>query len=89
MELINQTMNDVWQTLEKVLAQNPEVCRCEKCRYDMACLALNNLKPKYYVSQHGSIYVKLGQMSQQSCADILTEVTRAVDKVSRNPHHLE
>jgi competence protein ComFB len=87
-ELINQTLHSVWQTLEEVLVQRPEVCQCEKCRYDMVCLALNNLKPRYYVSRHGAIYAKLNALSQQSRTDVLTEVARAVEKVSKNPHHL-
>jgi competence protein ComFB len=88
-ELINRTLHCVWQTLDEVLEKRTDICKCEKCRYDMVCMALNNLRPNYFVSKHGSVYAKLGDLSQQKRTDVLTEVTRAVDRVSNNPHHLD
>jgi competence protein ComFB len=88
-DLINRTSHGVWQTLDEVLEQREDICKCEQCRYDMACMALNNLRPNYFVSKHGSVYAKLVELSQQSRTDVLIEVTRAVDRVSNNPHHLD
>lgn len=89
MELVNHTLLWVWETLDLVLAERPQVCQCERCRYDMACMALNRLKPNYVVSKHGTVYAKTKMLSQQIRTDVLTEVVRAVEKVSKNPHHLE
>jgi len=89
MELINYTLSWVWETLDEVLKKRPDVCSCERCRYDMACLAANRLKPNYVISQHGQIYTKIKMLSQQIPTDILTEVVKAVEQVSQNPHHLE
>lgn len=89
MELVNRTLYCVWQTLDEVLERRNDICKCDKCRHDMACMAMNNLKPNYFVSKHGAVYAKLNELSQQKNIDILAEVARAVDKVSRNPHHLD
>ncbi|MCR4442212.1 MAG: late competence development ComFB family protein [Peptococcaceae bacterium] len=86
---MNYTLIWVWDVLDEMLAQRPEICRCEKCRYDMACLALNRLKPHYAVSKHGSVYTRTKMLSQQHQATVLTEVIRAIEQVSKNPHHLE
>lgn len=89
MELLNHTEHMVWQTLNELLDQRTDICKCEKCCYDMACMALNQLKPNYSVSNMGSVYAKLKVLTQQSHTDVLTEVARAIEKVSQNPHHLD
>ena len=89
MELENYTLKWVWEALDEVLKDSPDVCSCEQCRYDIACLAVNRLKPNYVVSKHGQIYAKIKMLSQQMPTDILTEVVKAVEQVSKNPHHLE
>ncbi len=89
MKLINYTEKWVWEVLEEVLAEHPDVCCCEQCRYDMAALALNNLKPNYVISKHGQVYTKTKMLLQQNKTDVLTEVLKAVGKIHKNPHHLE
>jgi len=88
-ELFNHTEYFVWQTLNELLDQRTDICKCEKCRFDMACMALNQLKPNYSVSKKGSVYAKLKVLTIQSHTDVLAEVARAVEKVSQNPYHLE
>ncbi len=87
MELVNYTLLWVWEALDKVLKEKKEICSCEQCRYDMACLAVNNLKPNYVVNRQGGVYARTKMLSQQMPTDVLTEVVKAVDKVSKNPYH--
>lgn len=89
MKLVNYTEKWVWEILEEVLEERSEVCGCEQCRYDIAALALNNLKPNYVISKHGQVYTKTKMLSQQNKTDVLTEVLKSVDKIHNNPHHLE
>lgn len=89
MELVNYTLNNVWEILDEVLSKREDICKCEQCRYDIACMAVNRLKPNYVVNKHGGVYAKIKMLSQQNRTDILTEVIKAVEKVSTNPHHLE
>lgn len=89
MELINYSLNCVWDMLDEILAERDDICKCEKCRYDIACMAVNRLRPNYVVSEHGKVYAKAKMLSYQSRTDVLTEVVKAIERVSRNPHHLE
>ena len=89
MELVNYTLMWVWEVLDEVLKNKPDICACEKCRFDIACLAVNRLKPNYVVSKHGGVYARSKMRSQQNRTDVLTEVLKAIEQVSRNPHHLE
>ena len=87
MELVNYTLNWVWETIDEVLRERSDICKCEKCRHDIACLSANRLQPHYVVSDSGMIYTKLRMLSYQNHIDILTEVAKAVEQVSHNPHH--
>jgi len=87
LELINYTINWIWEVMDEVLPKYPDVCQCERCRYDMAALAANNLKTGYVVSHNGYVYTKTKILSQQNKADILSEVIKAINTVSKNPHH--
>lgn len=89
MELINYTLKWIWEVMDEVLPNYPDLCKCERCRNDIAALAANRLLPLYVVSRHGYIFAKTKLLSQQSQADILAEVIKAIDKVGHNPHHQE
>lgn len=87
MELQNYMEILMWQKLDDVLDSHPGVCRCEKCRYDIAALAMNFLPPRYVVTDKGQIYTKIKALEQQFNIDIITAITNAVKVVSSTPHH--
>lgn len=87
MRVYNYMEHVVMNTIDKLLKDKPNVCSCERCRMDIAAIALNNIKPKYVVSKKGELFTKLKQMDVQFEVDVVKEVTRAIDKVSREPHH--
>ncbi|GAW93496.1 late competence development ComFB family protein [Calderihabitans maritimus] len=87
MQLKNRMEERVWQAVDHVLAKMPEICNCERCRYDIAARALNNLPPRYYVSNHGEIYTRTEELNIQPNVDVLAAVTDAALWVAKNPHH--
>lgn len=87
MDLTNYTLNWVWEVIDEVLVNYPNVCKCERCRYDIAAFAANRLPPSYAVSESGYVYTKTRILSQQKKADVLAEVIKAIDIVSKNPSH--
>lgn len=89
MELQNYMEILMWQRLDEVLESHRGICRCEKCRYDIAALAMNFLPPRYVVTDRGQIYTKIKALEQQFTIDIVTAVTHAVKIVSSIPHHVE
>ena len=87
MELTNYTLEWVWEVIDEVLAEYPNLCKCDRCRYDIAAFAANRLPPSYIVSKNGYVYTKTKILSQQKKADVLAEVIKAIDIVSKNPSH--
>ncbi|EOD01527.1 late competence development ComFB family protein [Caldisalinibacter kiritimatiensis] len=87
MELHNFMEKEVLNTIDRLLKDRPDICHCEKCRMDIAAIALNNLKPKYVVTEKGEAYIKVSELEVQFEVDILKEVIKAIEKVSKEPHH--
>jgi competence protein ComFB len=81
-------MEDVVQDeLELLLSERDNICKCQKCKYDMMVMALNKLPPQYVITNRGRLYTKLTEQEAQFKADVVKELTRSILKVSRNPQH--
>ncbi len=89
MEMQNYMEILMWQRLDDILDAHPGICRCEKCRYDIAALAMNFLPPRYVVTDRGQIYTKIKALEQQFTIDIVSAITHAVKVVSSTPQHQE
>ncbi len=83
----NLIENDVINAINKLGGSLGDWCGCEKCKLDAAALALNNLKPKYVVTEQGRVLGRANNMSQQFNTDVTLEVTKAIEIVGRSPHH--
>lgn len=79
------------QVVEKVLPtiinKYENICKCEKCIDDIKALTLNNLKPLYVVTEKGAIYSKVKRLQLQFNIDVVDELTKAIEVVSKNPEH--
>ncbi|MDD5668886.1 MAG: late competence development ComFB family protein [Candidatus Omnitrophica bacterium] len=49
--------------------------------------ALNRLPPNYVVTEKGRLYTKLSEQGIQFKADVVKELTKAIQRVSKNPMH--
>lgn len=87
MELHNYIEKVVREVLDDILARKNDICKCEKCRLDMMAIALNNLPPQYYVSDKGEVFSKLMSTYADMRTKVLTEVTKAVMQVEKQPSH--
>ena len=59
-------------------------CRCDKCRHDVAALALNVLPPQYVVAQPEEIPALLAAASTK---EIPGALVKAILQVKSNPQH--
>jgi competence protein ComFB len=85
---IQNYMEDVVQDeLELLLSERDNICKCQKCKYDMMVMALNRLPPQYVITNRGRLYTKLNEQEAQFKADVVKELTKSITKVSRNPQH--
>lgn len=88
-KLRNLVENDVVVMVKEIMTDMDGVCSCEKCVLDAAAIALNNIAPKYVVTDEGSLYCKLSFLDKQFNTDITTAVIKAIDIVRANPRHEE
>ena len=64
-----------------------DVCQCEICRMDVMAIMLNNLKPKYVVTDTGALYAQLDDFDPQYKIDFMTIMSQAAQIVKNNPRH--
>lgn len=86
LKIINCKEVLVEQYIERFI-ENTNGCKCEKCKNDIAALALNNLKPCYVTTELGEIMSKIKNTEVQEETNIIVEVTKAAKIVQSNPKH--
>ena len=75
--------------VRNVIKRDEEMCKCEKCFYDVCALVLNNLStPKYVTSEEGALMSKVGSaMKVENVGVLSVEVIKAVNMVKGKPNH--
>lgn len=73
--------------LSDILRKKDLKCECKMCINDIKAITLNNLKPMYVSTDKGILYSKLNESSLQSKADVINELTIAIEKVGKSPRH--
>lgn len=63
------------------------VCVCEQCASDIMAYALNQLPPRYVVSQVGAVAMKVRSLTNQNRADVKSAIYKAADVVREFPRH--
>lgn len=87
MKIKNCVEDFVFEKIDSVLKEDSTLCRCEKCRTDIALLALNSLKPRYVCTDMGDTYTRLDLYEKVNNLDIMCAVARAVTIVKEKPRH--
>jgi len=67
--------------------EKADCCHCDSCRLDVTALMLNNLKPKYVVTEKGALYAQLDDFDPQYKIDFITLLNQAVKIVNKGPRH--
>ncbi len=87
MAQIKNYMEEIVFGQMKEVLNDINVCTCDKCILDIAAIALNDLPPKYIVTEKGELYSKLNTLSQQFEVDVVAAITKAAVLVKRKPRH--
>ena len=64
-----------------------DVCKCDRCRLDIASYALNRLPAKYVCTTQGELMSKLSIIDTDFKIRVATEVSKGAEIVKRNPRH--
>ncbi|UNC91716.1 late competence development ComFB family protein [Candidatus Contubernalis alkaliaceticus] len=78
-EVAPEVLEDLWK--------KENMCRCEKCRLDILAMALNNLSPRYVVTDRGKTFSRTDFLELQNRVDVITAISNALRIVKNNPHH--
>ena len=65
--------------------EKADVCQCDICRMDVMAIMLNNLKPKYVVTDKGALFAQLDDFDPQYKIDFITIMNQAVKIVGNGP----
>ncbi|NLK69351.1 MAG: late competence development ComFB family protein [Clostridiaceae bacterium] len=80
-------MEEIVSNYLDVVLKDINMCKCEKCKLDVAAKALNDLPPKYVVTKKGEVYSKIDNLKLQFEVDVILAITKAAVLVKRNPKH--
>jgi competence protein ComFB len=69
------------------VADNLNVCKCDRCRLDVMAITLNALPSRYIVTGKGELFAKTDKMDGQFDISIVSELTKAAAKIRENPNH--
>lgn len=87
MAQIKNYMEEIVFNLIKEVLSDINMCTCDKCILDIAAIALNDLPPKYIVTEKGELYSKINALKQQFEVDVIAAITKAAVIVKRRPRH--
>lgn len=85
-KLRNYTEEAVAMYMEKWF-KDVDCCHCDICKMDVTAIMLNNLKPKYVVTDKGALYAQLDDFDPQYRIDFMTIMNQAAGLVKNNPRH--
>lgn len=63
------------------------VCDCNQCRADILAFSLNQLPPRYVVSEVGAASMKVRALTFQSSADVKAAIYKSADLIRKYPRH--
>lgn len=87
MYLRNYMENAVDHVMPNLLNAFPNICKCEMCLMDIKAIALNNLKPRYVVTDKGEMWSKVDEMYIQYETDVMKALIDAINIVNTSPRH--
>lgn len=87
MPQIKNYMEEIVFNQMKDVLEDINMCTCEKCILDIAAIALNDLPPKYIVTEKGELFSKINALKQQFEVDVIAAITKAAVLVKRRPRH--
>lgn len=87
MQQLKNYMEEIVFNLMEDILKDIKMCNCEKCVMDISAIALNDLPPKYIVTEKGELYSKINALQQQFEVDVIAAITKAAVIVKRRPRH--
>lgn len=71
------------------LMESLGVCTCQHCVNDVIALSLNQMPPRYVVTEKGTLFTKASAYESQHSVDILSAIAKACMQVKNSPRHVK
>ena len=84
--LFNYTEAAVQQFMDRWFKE-ANCCHCEDCRLDVMAMMLNQLPPKYVVTEKGALFAQMNEFDPQVRIDFISIMTQAANLVRMYPRH--
>lgn len=90
--LVNVSESEVFAAIDRFLAGDPDICRCQVCMLDLAALALNRMPPAYRTTAYtpsppGALGVTWDEAAGALHLRADEAVAAAAGIVRARPHH--
>ncbi len=86
-EGVKNYMEEVVDRVIENVLKDMDICKCDICKTDIKALALNELIPKYVVTQKGELYVKLSYLDPQFETDAASSIVKSAEIVNNKKRH--
>ncbi len=88
--VVNYMEEIVRDYVDHTLKSDPtyeNICKCDQCIDDIMAKTLNNIKPYYITTKKGEIYAEYSSLATQNHAEVISEVIKAIEFVSKHKNH--
>lgn len=85
--LLNSLEEAVVLKAKVTIPYDEEVCKCEKCFYDICAIVLNTIPPKYSTTTRGSLFARMAHLDKSESVQISVEIAKAIELVKQRPSH--
>lgn len=85
----NAMEEEVFEKVKSAINNDADMCKCNKCFYDVCAIVLNNIgSPRYGTSQQGALMSKVAStMNIELIGVVLVEIYKAINLVKIKPAH--
>ena len=71
----------------KSIMQTVDMCRCDKCYFDVCALVLNQMPPQYTTTQKGALLASIQHIKRPQEIDLMLLIAMACKMVKESPRH--
>jgi hypothetical protein len=84
--ICNEAAEMVYERVEGMLAERPQVCRCPTCVLDLVAFTLNRVTPRYSTSMLGDLHPdRVKEKKMQVEIDLALQA--GLKRLQDHPHH--
>ena len=78
-QIVEEKLDEMFKTYDG--------CTCERCRADIMAITLNNIQPRYAVTDEGELFAKIQCCNKRGELEIVKQLATAANIVKNNPNH--